>query len=410
MTNRLAARLAWSLGTFALCLAVAQVVLLISNQPVLDGVERLPPQVVAVPGFATMGAVLTTRRPRNPIGWVFLAVALGVAVEGFTLQYAIRALAMAPGSLPLGWFMAWLSQILGPMGTLPLALLLLLFPNGRLPSRRWRPLVWVLGLCTVFLTVGFALYPGPLDLGGGRQIPTPIRIEIPPWVLAPYLVFPVWFIALLASAAAPLVRLRRATGDERLQLKWLAYVAGVVASVGLVASLIVNDHPLVGNSLGVLVVLGIGVGFPVATGIAILKYRLYDIDRLISRTLVYGMLTAVLGLGYVAGVLLLRQLTGAVTGSSSLAVAGSTLAMAALFQPARRWIQQAVDRRFNRRRYDTARTIQTFSARLREQVDLDTLTQEVLAVVDHTMQPTTASLWLRPPTQTSKSHATGWDY
>jgi hypothetical protein len=148
----------------------------------------------------------------------------------------------------------------------------------------------------------------------------------------------------------------------------------------------------------------------VAIGIAILKYRLYDIDRLISRTLVYGMLTAVLGLGYVAGVLVLRQFTGAVTGSSSLAVAGSTLAMAALFQPARRWIQQAVDRRFNRRRYDAARTIHTFSARLREQIDLDTLTQEVLAVVDHTMQPTTASLWLRPPNEPSKSHATGWNY
>jgi hypothetical protein len=168
VTSRLAARLAWSLWTLALCLAVAQVMLLISNQPVLVGVDRLPPEIVAVPGFATMGAVLTTRRPRNPIGWVFVAVALGVAVEGFTLHYAIRALAVAPGSLPLGWFMAWLSQILGPMGTLPLALLLLLFPNGRLPSRRWRPLVWVLGACTVFLTLGFALYPGSLDLGGGR--------------------------------------------------------------------------------------------------------------------------------------------------------------------------------------------------------------------------------------------------
>ena len=410
MTDRIAARLAWSLWAFAIVLAVAQLMLLIFNQPVLHGVDRLQPEIVAIPGFATMGAVLTARRPRNPIGWVFLAVALGAAVEGFTLQYAIRALAIAPGSLPLGWFMAWLSQIVGPVGTLPLALLLLLFPNGRLPSRRWRSLVWVLGLCTVFLTVGLALYPDSLDLGAGRQFPTPIGISIPPWVLAPYFVFPVWFVALLASAAAPLFRLRRATGDERLQLKWLAYVAGVVASVGLIASLTVNDHPLVGNSLGVLVVVGVGVGFPVATGIAILKHRLYDIDRLISRTLVYGTLTAVLGLGYVAGVLLLRQLTGAVTGSSSLAVAGSTLAMAALFQPARRWIQQAVDRRFNRRRYDAARTIQTFSARLREQVDLDTLTQEVLAVVDHTMQPTIASLWLRPPNETSKSYATGWDY
>jgi hypothetical protein len=221
---------------------------------------------------------------------------------------------------------------------------------------------------------------------------------------------------LLASAAAPLVRLRRATGDERLQLKWLAYGAGVVASAGLVASLIVNDHPLVGESLGVLVVLGAGVGFPVAIGIAILKHRLYDIDRLISRTLAYGTLTAVLGLGYIAGVLLLRQLTGGVTGSSSLAVAGSTLAMAALFQPARRWIQQAVDRRFNRRRYHAAKTIEAFSARLREQIDLDTLSTELLAVVDQTTEPTLISLWLRPSasgssgTAGSEARPTTWSY
>ena len=295
--------------------------------------------------------------------------------------------------------MAWLSQILGPMGTLPLALLLLLFPNGRLPSRRWRPLVWVLGLCTVLLTVGFALYPGSLDLGGGRQIPTPIRISIPRWVLAPVLVFPVWYIALLAAAAAPLVRLRRATGDERLQLKWLAYGAGVVASVGLVASLIVNDHPLVGNSLGVLVVLGLGVGFPVATGIAILKYRLYDIDRLINRTLVYGLLTAVLA-GYSPACCFFGQLTwrwspGRPAGRSP----ASTLAVAALFQPARRRVQAAVDRRFNRRKYNTAKTVEAFSARLRDQVDLDTLSAELLAVVDQTMQPTAASLWFRPAAQ-----------
>jgi hypothetical protein len=412
LNDRLAARVGWSLGGLALCLAGVQVVLQVANQPVLHGVDRLQPEIVAIPGFAAMGSVLIARRPRNLIGWVFLAVALGTAVEGFALQYAIRALATAPGSLPLGSFMAWLAQVVGTVDTLPLALLLLFFPNGRLPSRRWQPLVWVLGICTALLTAGLAFYPGPIDLTGARQIPNPAAISSTAWIPAPYWVLPVWFAALLASAAAPLVRLRRATGDERLQLKWLAYLAGVVASVGLVASLIVNDHPVVGNGLAVLVVVGAGVGFPMVTGIAILKYRLYDIDRLISRTLVYGALTAILGLGYVTGVLLLRQLTGSVTGRSSLAVAGSTLAMAALFQPARHWIQQVVDRRFNRRHYDAARTIETFSIRLREEIDLDPLTQELLAVVDHTVQPTTASLWLRPrqPNEASKSRATRWDY
>jgi hypothetical protein len=398
VNERRSARLAWSLWGFALVLTAAWVLLLIANQPVLAGINRLQPELLVVPGFATMGAVLAARRPHQPIGWLFLAVGLGAAVQACTFQYAIRALGTAPGSLPLGGFMAWLSQPLQPLPYLPAALLLLLFPTGRLPSRRWRPLVWVLCICAGLLTLSFALLPGWIDLGGGRRIGTVPAGWLPRWVLPPFLLFPVWWLALVASAAAPLVRLRRAAGQERSQLKWLAYVAGVVAVIGLVAGRVVNQHPLIGNGLGVLAVVGLGIGLPVATGVAILKHGLYDIDRLINRTLVYGLLTVLLGGIYGGAVVVLGQLFGGIGNEPpSWVVAGATLTVAGLFQPARRRIQAVVDRRFNRRKYDAAKTVEAFSLRLRDEVDLDALTAELLAVADQTMQPTTASLWLRQP-------------
>jgi uncharacterized membrane protein len=204
---------------------------------------------------------------------------------------------------------------------------------------------------------------------------------------------------------APFVRRRRAGPIERQQLKWLAFVAAASGLAGASGFLMVGAGnsavAIVGGLLLVVALAGVAVGIPVAVGLAILRYRLYDIDRVITRTLVYVLLTAALGLGYAGVVLTLGQLLG--RQNSSLAVAGATLAMAALFQPARRRIQQLVDRRFNRRRYNAAQTIAAFSARLRDQVDLDTLTGELLAVADQTMQPTQASLWLRdnptpPPT------------
>jgi hypothetical protein len=203
-------------------------------------------------------------------------------------------------------------------------------------------------------------------------------------------------VGLVVSVVAPFVRFRRAGYQQRQQLKWVAFVAllsmlSVVAGVGLSRLL-----PAAGV-LSVLGMLGIAVGIPVAVAVAIMRHRLYDIDRLINRTLVYGLVTAILGLGYAGVVLLLGQLFGGVGGDPpSWAVAGATLAVAALFQPARRRIQALVDRRFNRRKYDAAKTVEAFSARLRDEVDLDALSAELLAVVDRTMQPTAASLWLRP--------------
>ena len=205
-------------------------------------------------------------------------------------------------------------------------------------------------------------------------------------------------ITLGAAALAPLLRFRRADLVQRQQLKWFAFVIGICAPSALVGSALTGVLPVVATVLWGIAIAGVVVGLPAAVGLAILRYRLYDIDRLINRAVVYATLTAVLGLGYAAAVLALGLLFGGVgEHTPSLAVAGATLAVAALFQPARRRIQQLVDRRFNRRKYNTAKTIDAFSTRLRDQVDLDTLSTELLAVVGQTMEPTRVSLWLRPP-------------
>jgi hypothetical protein len=215
-------------------------------------------------------------------------------------------------------------------------------------------------------------------------------------------------VSLAAMALAPLQRFRRAGPVQRQQLKWFAFVVGACFASGLAAVALRSVLPTVSGALAAAVVVGVLVGLPVAVGVAILRYRLYDIDRLISRALVYASLTVVLGLGYGDLVLALGQLFGRVgERTPSFAVAGATLAVAALFQPARRRIQQTVDRRFNRRRYDAARTIAAFSARLRDEIDLDTLAAELHVVVDQTMQPTTASLWLRPTPGAIATRPTG---
>jgi hypothetical protein len=211
-------------------------------------------------------------------------------------------------------------------------------------------------------------------------------------------------VPLVGAGASLVLRFGRARGEQRLQLKWISYAAALAATVqatSIGTFLLGGPVPM---AIEVLVICALA-GIPVAAGIAILKYRLYDIDRIINRTLVYGLLTALLGGVYAGVVLVLGQLFGGIGGEPpSWTVAGATLAVAALFQPARRRIQQAVDRRFNRRRYDAARTIEAFSARLREQLDLDALSAELLAVVNQTMQPTKASLWLRPTGASRSSH------
>jgi hypothetical protein len=278
----------------------------------------------------------------------------------------------------------------------------LLFPTGRLLSSRWRPVVWLAGAATAALTLLSALQ-ADLSTVADHPIANPIgvaAVESPEesTVGAALLIL---LVLLAALAVGSLVlRFRRSRGEERQQLKWFTYAVALLVPLTVLSDFLPNTVGNFAFSLPIVFV-------PVAAGIAILRYRLYDIDRIINRTLVYGLLTAILGLVYAGAVLVLGQVFGGVgRDPPSWPVAGATLAAAALFQPARRRIQAVVDRRFNRRRYDAVQTVEAFSARLRDEVDLATLSDELLAVVDQTMQPSAASLWLRPSAQRSQRAGT----
>jgi hypothetical protein len=309
----------------------------------------------------------------------------------FTYEYGHYALITKPGSVPLAVAAAWASEWMWTTGAIPLLTFgLLLFPDGHLPSRRWRPIAWLAGATMAMFTLGSAVQPGPMP--GYPDIPNPVGIEAARLLqMLASLSQVCLLVVVIGSATSILVRFRRTRGLERQQLKWLAYAVTVATVALLLAS-----RQWAGWAVAEIVTL-FAVGFiPVAIGIAILRYRLFDIDRLISRTLVYGLLTALLAGVYVTGVFIVGRLLNPATGDSALAVAASTLAVAALFQPLRRRIQRLVDRRFNRSRYDAARTVEAFSGRLREEIDLDSLSAELLAGVDQAMQPAQASLWLRP--------------
>jgi hypothetical protein len=349
--------------------------------------------VVAALIAVTVGAVLAGRRPRHPVGWLLLVLGLAVTASGVVDGYARYGLLARPGALPAARWLAVFSPATLYLGFVCVGLVLLLTPSGSLPSPRWRwwarlaaagPVVFLLALA-----VGPGLVIAPYDpvidqvtspaLAGAVGVAIAVAVAI----AVGGLVVGVWSLV---------VRYRRARGVEREQLRWVAFAAAL--TVPPAAILLIGV--VVGTTGAVLVVLAAGVCMallPLAIGAAILRYRLYDLDRIISRTLAYGLLTILLGGAYAVVALGLGQLLGR---DSSLAVAGATLAVAALFQPARRRIQAAVDRRFNRRRHDAARTIAAFSSRLRDHTDLDTLTAELLGVVDQTMQPTSVSLWLRP--------------
>ena len=346
----------------------------------------------------TVGLLIVTRRRGNVIGWLYLALGLAYAIGEFTGAYAARSQTTAP-PLPGGVWAAWITDPLW-IAAVPLGgtLLLLLFPTGRPPSPRWHPVIPVAAIAALVAGLATALHPDALDkYQRTARNPVGIQTARPLLDLVLQLAGVVLVASLTAAVASLLVRWRRARGIERQQLKWLAYAAVVLLVVLAVSSLL--PHLLYQA-----VVLVAALLLPAATGIAILRYRLYDIDRVINRTLVYGLLTALLLAVYAGGVAIIGGLLSPVGGRSSLAVAASTLAVAALFQPARRRIQTGVDRRFNRRRYNAATTVAAFSARLRDQIDLDTLTAELLTVADQTMEPTHLSLWLRPSSTTAQPH------
>jgi hypothetical protein len=354
------------------------------------------PALVAMVAAVTVGAVLASRRPRHPVGWLLLGLVLSYCLAAVTSSYSRYGLVARPGALPAA---AWLVGFQNAMVVVWLSLagfVLLLTPTGSLPSPRWRWWARVAAAATVAgalagLTGPRPLYPEYPEIGNPLAVPGLDALFLPGALIV--------LVALVAGAGSLLGRFRRARGVERLQLRWLALAAAVSAAALLVA---IATLVLDGDTTLFQAALGICVGLlPVATGAAILRYRLYDLDRIISRTVAYGLLTVLLGLGYAGVVLGLGRLLGQ---NSSLVVAAATLAVAAAFQPTRRRIQQSVDRRFNRRRYDAAQTIAAFSARLREQVDLSTLTAELMMVIEETMQPTRVSLWLRPDAPAGSAH------
>jgi hypothetical protein len=334
------------------------------------------------------------------VGWLLLALGLVMATSGAAAAYASYGLFVRPGALPAAGVVA---RVYGPLIEAVFAILgfiVLLTPTGSPPTRRWRWWAWVSASTMAVLLVAATIAPGSMDPRMlAEEGPQDLRTFGGALLVANLAAQAVRILIILAGAGSLVTRFRHARGVERQQLRWVALAAALTGVAMLVvAVLIAVGNVLLAGWAGVLCT----TFLPLATGAAILRYRLYDLDRIISRTLAYGLLTLLLGGGYAGVVLGLGQLLGS---NSPLVVAGATLAVAAVFQPARRRIQQAVDRRFNRRRHDAAQTIEAFSARLHEEVDLDTLTAELLAVVEETMQPTQASLWLRVQTPSGTAGA-----
>jgi hypothetical protein len=347
---------------------------------------------VACTGAVTVGAVLASRRPAHPVGWLLLALGVSIGADGVAAGYGPYGLLARPGALPAAGVVAVYYPALAVAALACLGFVLLLTPTGSLPSPRWRWWARITAAVPVVFLLVVTVTPKPSP-SRYRALDSPFDLDAFGGVVlvVDLLAQAVTVLAVVLAAVSMVVRFRRARGIERLQLRWVALAAGLVAlfaAVALAGLALGTTAPI--GSVGIQVCVAL---LPVATGAAILRYRLYDLDRIISRTLAYGLLTVVLGGGYAAVVLGLGRL---LPQDSSLVVAGATLAVAAAFQPARRRIQAVVDRRFNRRRHDAARTIEAFNDRLRQQVDLDDLTAELLAVVEQTMQPTQASLWLRP--------------
>jgi hypothetical protein len=394
MSGRLAAVLAWSLWAFSVAFAVFGVLFLYLNgsfDHVLN--ESLGVDVVMAIAFPTVGAIIASRQSGNAVGWIFCAIGLSGGASIFFSEYGIFALVTRPGSLPAGVIAAWIGTwVWLPSVTLTISFLLLLFPHGRLLSPRWRPVAGLAAAVTVAGIVLIALAPWDLlDPGVPARNPFGIEVLTDAGIAVPVPILLIGIPTMLLSVASLVVRFRRSRGEERQQLKWFVY-AGVL-NVGVL--LIPNANA--SNAVSLLQIATFPL-LPVAAGIAILKHRLYDVDVIINRTLVYGALTAMLVLTYLGSVVGLQYaFRGFAESNSQLAVVASTLFIAAHFNPLRRRLQDFIDRLFYRNKYDARETLEAFNARLRDETDLDTLSGDLVAVVRDTVRPAHASLWLREP-------------
>jgi hypothetical protein len=403
MSTRTASWLAWSLAGLCVAMFLASIVLHVlahsSQEPTSTG-DTLSELLIffSFLAFPMVGALVASRHPKNPVGWICLTVGLF-----WTLIFLGDSI---PGSGPYPVTIAALTQAIWipPVGLLGIYLILL-FPDGKLPSRRWRPLAWLSGMVMVLASLGITFSPGPLE--GHPGVSNPLGLEgAPPWVftagIAILLLLP---LCMIASALSLVLRYRRSWGEEREQIKWIAFAASVVGLLYLIT--MVSSFTFSGpwGAAGTPLWLGLlqqvslvsFTAVPIAVGFAVLKYRLYDIDLLINRTLVYGSLSATLVVLYFGGIVVLQGVFVALTGEkSTLAVVASTLLIAALFNPLRRGIQGFIDRRFYRNKYDARKTLDVFSVKLRNETDLDALSSDLVGVVRETVQPSHVSLWLRP--------------
>jgi hypothetical protein len=411
MSTRATSWLAWSLAGLSVAMFLASAVLYVlvpSSQegPSTSGALSELLIFVTFLAFPIVGALIASRHPKNPVGWICLAIGL------FWMLIFLGD--SIPGSGPYPVTIAALTQAtwVPPVGLLGIYLILL-FPDGKLPSRRWRPLAWISGVVMVLASLGITFAPGPLE--GHPGVRNPFGLEgAPSWVATAGIVILLMLpLCMLASALSLVMRYRRSKGEEREQIKWIAFAASVVVIVYLIAMVGSLFFPLGWGGAGTPLWLGLlqqaalasFTAVPIAVGFAVLKYRLYDIDIVINRTLVYGTLTITLVALYFGGIVVLQRLFVLLTGQqSTLAVVASTLAIAALFVPLRRRVQGFVDRRFYRRKYDARKTLEAFSAKLREETDLEALNSELVGVVRETMQPAHVSVWLRPDTVPKGEH------
>jgi hypothetical protein len=408
MSRRAASWLAWSTCALSVGMAVLGVlfVVVLSRSPhgiIVDKwLENVMVMVVFSPllamvtvlSFSTMGAVIASRRPDNVIGWLFCTIGFVGGVRLLSTEYAAYSLVAQSGLSMGGEALAWIACWLWVPDVGIYLLLALMFPDGRLLSARWRPLAWLIGAVVLIGTVAVALSPGPIR--GLDPIDNPLGMERLPnvAVLTEALLYALGVVAV----GSVLVRLRRSRGVERQQIKWFAY-SGVVLAASTVITYVLSEASSLQWLGWMAFVPGMigNAGMPVAVGVAILRFRLYEIDIIINRTLVYGSLTVTLVALYFGGIVVLQRVFVALTGEkSTLAVVASTLVIAALFDPLRRGIQSYIDRRFYRRKYDARKTLEAFSAKLRNETDLDALSDDVVDVVRETMQPAHVSFWLRP--------------
>jgi hypothetical protein len=403
MDQRTATWIAWSLCGFSLVLTGSGIGLLIllklfyQEVPIYDYWGDATAIAVS---FSIVGAVIASRRPEHPVGWLFCAIGVLAAVDHLCGEYATYALLGRFGPLLAGeaaaWVRSWIWCLTGGLGVF----LLLVFPDGRLPGERWKYLAWLNAVVAVGGAVALAFSSGPVD--GLEPIRNPLGIgPAGSTGMVGVVILVEVFQAGIAMAAAvsPFVRLRHAGVEQRQQIKWFAYAVGVLILGRLLSS---PATEAVGRgwipSIGFAIyVIGI-VGVPVAVGIAVLRHHLYDIDHIIRRTLVYGSLTVLLAAVYFGSVAFTGAVFQALTlreDQPQLVIVAITLAIAALFNPLRRRIQRFIDRRFFRSRYDANKVLETFAVRLRDETDLDRLTRELVGVVGQTMQPAHLSLWLR---------------